>query len=99
MKTQNKFNIGDTIEIINYGHLMHVAEGYLSSEKLSPPANGWCTYDSRPERIGSIAIVTKISDFGVNNTHYGLHFIKGSYLGSAAWFNEGQMKMIKKYEL
>lgn len=75
-----KYNIGDKVRIINYGHMIHIGTGVPGREP------GPC--DIRPELIGLEGVVEKgILTQGVPGY---------SIDGIGAWYHEDQLELVMK---
>lgn len=92
----NKFNIGDKVRIIKYGHLMYInrldavfMEVYKDKEDLSKDNSIIKAVDTNPDLIGREGTIIKISGFqGQDNYIY-----QYSIEGIGAWYNEDQLEL------
>jgi len=74
-----KFNLGDKVKVVNYGHQVFTTSNGVRSE-----------YDALPGIVGKEGMVTKVSTVQ-NKPSYSVSGIpeKGS------WFNEDQLELVK----
>ncbi len=75
---QPKFNVGDKVKIVNYGHVMW----YMKGESILKG-------DLRKDLLGKEGIVIEINDTQVPYVEYSY-----SVNGLGAWFNEDQLELI-----
>lgn len=88
--SQSKYKVGDKVEIVNYGHIIwqskHSGEAKMDLKLHSEDKDIWF-FDSNPELIGKVGIITK-------KTQRGAYSIDG-IPGKSAWYGEDQLKLIK----
>ena len=89
----NKFNIGDKVEIINYGSLHEYMKDnppwhrFFEGLPIYKETKDFILYDSDKEIIGKTGIIAKVS-----GNSYAIINIPAKY----AWYDEDQLKMVRK---
>jgi len=106
-KETNKFNVGDKVRIVNWGHCLWVSLSELDVWNLKVdlekrmignyPILGISsesyTVDIRPNLVGQKAIVIKVNRcIGFNNDVSYTYALKG--LNKSAWYSEKQLEHI-----
>lgn len=93
MNEQSKFNIGDHVRIINYGHIIWVnkkfPKEYLNLHIIGEQDN-IIFIDMYPELVGEKGVVSKISHTQ-GQSEYSLSGVKGK----ASWYNDNQLELIQ----
>ena len=91
MKT--KFEIGDKVKIINYGHLMwcHKDSQLPGNYKFLSKHDNVSLYDTAPELIGQIGIVTQCGKTQ-GEDRYSLSGIQGK----CSWYHNDQLELVNK---
>jgi hypothetical protein len=90
-KKLNKFQTGDRIEIVNYGHIAWCGEEFKAAmfpeAKVLNKKDRLLTIDTNPSLIGKKGIIVEQSKCQ-GNYEYAIKFDAGGY---SAWYFEGQI--------
>jgi hypothetical protein len=89
---QSKFNIGDKVRVIKYGHLSFMAKSlHVSQPIIKNMSDGYYLVDSAPELVGRVGIVSVVGHHLQNDGYeYTLNGIPQKH----AWYNEEQLELI-----
>jgi hypothetical protein len=90
-----KFKIGDAVKVVKYGHLIWEPKDWEKSDNYPIVSEGdiWRCIDISPSEVGKLGIVNQVS-MVQNIPTYSL----SKPTGKLAWFDEGQLELIKKEE-
>ncbi len=95
---ENKFNVGDKVRIVNYGHLIwenKKAEEYKekTSFKIYSEDESLRYLDIHSEMVGKEGIISN-----VHNNQYSLHFDQNNQERGlkTSWYHENQLELIDK---
>lgn len=88
----NKFNLGDRVKVVNYGHKLWYSKSNnteFPSWPILKEDDKAIIYDMNPEMIGKEGVV-RISSETQGKPEYALEI-----QGKQAWYNEDQLELIK----
>jgi hypothetical protein len=86
-----KFNIGDKVKVIKYGHPAWSNVPNVLYPIIFEEDDGWKRIDMMPELVGEVGIVSIVeSHLQNNNYEYALKGISRKH----AWYNEEQLELI-----
>jgi hypothetical protein len=89
MNNKAKFNVGDKVEVIKYGHLYWSREEEQSKPIAIDEKTGIKIYDMAPELVGQKGIICEVS-LTQGKYHYAINGI----IDKHAWYDEKQLKKV-----